>query len=80
MSEPRRYIRTVPAAEYVALRPQTLRAFRVRGGGPPFIRLSANRCAYDTRDLDVWLLARKTTNTARAVVPKADVVAQAVAP
>ncbi len=68
MSAPSRYLRTVPAAEYVALRPQTLRAYRVRGGGPPYIRLSANRVAYDVRDLDAWAEARKVRSTAGASV------------
>lgn len=58
-----RYLRTENAADYVCLRPQTLRELRVRGGGPDFIRIAPNRVAYAIADLDAWLEARKRKNT-----------------
>jgi hypothetical protein len=54
---------TSEAAELVRLRPQTLRSLRSKGGGPDFIRLAPNRCAYRTSDLEKWVESRKRRST-----------------
>ena len=65
MNETKRYLRTNDSARYVGLvSGQTLRRYRMTGGGPPFIVLSANRVVYDVSDLDSWMLARKRGSTA----------------
>ncbi len=54
---------TTEAAELVRLKPQTLRAMRSRGGGPRFVRLSANKCAYRVEDLREWVESRTRRTT-----------------
>ena len=51
----RRILRTLEAATYLGLSPSTLEKYRVRGGGPKFIRLGGRAVGYDLRDLDAWL-------------------------
>lgn len=46
------------AATYVAMSPAFLRSRRLRGAGPPFLRLG-RAVRYRTSDLDKWLLARR---------------------
>lgn len=55
-------LRTPAAADYMALSPRTLEAFRVRGGGPRYIQIG-RAVVYDTRDLDEWMAARKRDST-----------------
>jgi len=58
---------TVEAADYMHLSPRTLEDYRIKGGGPPFIRTGVGRRArvlYDLKDLNAWLLARKRGSTA----------------
>lgn len=54
---------TEEAAAYVRLKAQTLRNFRSRGGGPDFIKLARNRCAYRVSDLERWIESRRRTST-----------------
>ena len=42
------------AAKYLSLSPRTLRNWRVRGGGPPFVRISARCIRYRPEDLEAW--------------------------
>jgi len=56
-------VSTEEASELIRLRPQTLRAYRSRGGGPDFIRLAMNRVAYRTADLEKWIEQRKRRST-----------------
>ncbi len=51
----KRILRTLEAAEHVGLSASTLEKFRIRGGGPRFIRLAGRSVRYDVRDLDEWL-------------------------
>ncbi|MCH7666868.1 MAG: helix-turn-helix domain-containing protein [Acidobacteria bacterium] len=50
------------AADYVRLSPATLETYRIRGGGPVFVKLGA-RVVYQREDLDAWLAERKRTST-----------------
>ena len=45
------------AADYLGVQPATLRAWRSRRQGPPFIR--AGRIWYLREDLDVWIMSRR---------------------
>lgn len=50
------------AAEYLQLSPRTLEDYRMKGGGPVFIRLGVGRRApvlYDLVDLNAWLEKQK---------------------
>jgi hypothetical protein len=43
------------AAQYLAMRPCTLKAWRNRGKGPPFYRYSGRCVRYMRADLDAWI-------------------------
>jgi hypothetical protein len=69
-SSPGRYppalLSTADAADYLGLKPQTLRAWRVEGGGPPYIRFGAKgrgRVAYKISDLEAWVNRRRWPHT-----------------
>jgi excisionase family DNA binding protein len=53
------------AAEYVRLGVSTLNTYRVKGGGPVYIKMGAT-VRYDTEDLDVWLEEKKRQSTSAA--------------
>lgn len=55
-------LRTKQAAEYLDLRPVTLEAWRVRGGGPVFIKLG-KAVRYRREDLDAYIESRTRKNT-----------------
>jgi predicted DNA-binding transcriptional regulator AlpA len=42
----------------------TLRAWRCRGSGPPFLRLSARTVRYRRDQVDAWLRSREVERTA----------------
>ncbi len=46
---------------------RTLQEMRLRGNGPPFIRLGARRVGYDVRDLDAWVNSRRAASTSAEV-------------
>jgi predicted DNA-binding transcriptional regulator AlpA len=56
-------MRTPEAARYVALSESTLTKMRLRGDGPPFIKVGSRAVAYRTADLDAWLDARVRRST-----------------
>jgi hypothetical protein len=51
------------AARTLSVSPRTLRNWRVRGGGPPYVRISARCIRYRSGDLTAWANARLTTST-----------------
>jgi hypothetical protein len=56
------------AARGITIAPATLATKRVRGGGPLFVRLAANRVLYMPDDIDQWadaILLRKAGSTAQ---------------
>ena len=65
---------TDKAAAHLGLRPQTLRVWRVRGCGPPYVRLSGGprggRVVYRASDLDAWLAGRTFTSTSAETVAR----------
>lgn len=59
-------LNTVQAAKVLGRQPQTLRLWRLRGGGPRYLRLGNGvhaRVAYRPSDLDAWLRARTFVST-----------------
>ena len=56
---PRRLMTTAQAADYLTVTVAALRAWRVRGGGPPWIKLG-QAVRYDQNDLDAWLDEHRT--------------------
>jgi predicted DNA-binding transcriptional regulator AlpA len=56
---------TMRAAEFLGLSSSTLNKLRVRGGGPPYLKLG-RRVVYDTADLEAWSASRRRTSTSEA--------------
>jgi len=54
---------TRQAAEYLNLQPKTLSRWRIRGGGPKFIRVSPRCIRYRASDLDAWTAQRLRRST-----------------
>ncbi len=52
-------LNTAAAAAELGLSRRTLEAWRLRGQGPPFLRVGPRRVAYARRDLDAWLLRHR---------------------
>jgi hypothetical protein len=65
------YMDTKTLAELLGLAVQTLRIWRVSGGGPPYIRVGgsrAGRVLYKREDVEAWLLERRFPHTAAETV------------
>ena len=60
-------------AELLGLKPQTLRMWRLRGNGPPYIRLVGprGRVIYRASAVDEWLLSRTTGTIVGSLRPPA---------
>ncbi len=54
-------------AEWLGLRPQTIRKWRVRGEGPPYVRLGC-RVLYRRSDVEPWLEKRTYKHTSEEKV------------
>lgn len=52
-------------AQITGLSQSTLAKMRLRGDGPPYIKLGPRRVAYSTRDLNSWLDARRFNSTSQ---------------
>lgn len=50
------------AADLLALSPRTLQAWRVRGGGPSYIKLGS-AIRYDAEALTAWIAEQQRANT-----------------
>jgi predicted DNA-binding transcriptional regulator AlpA len=66
MAEPI-YLLTGKAAEHLGLAKSTLDKMRVRGDGPPFLRLSPRRIVYAVDALDQWARSREHQSTSEYV-------------
>lgn len=53
------------AADYLGLSPRTLQNFRVRGGGPDYVKLGARAVRYRLSDLDEFIEDRVRSNTSQ---------------
>lgn len=54
---------TRQAAEYLAYEVRTLESWRLRGGGPVFVRVSAKSVRYRLSDLEAWIEERLRKST-----------------
>lgn len=52
------------AAKLLGMTPRFLQARRVRGNGPPFIRISSRAIRYRVSDLENWVQDRLRASTA----------------
>ncbi len=62
---------TAELADWLHLKPQTIRKWRVVGGGPLYTRLGAypgGRIIYKRTDIEEWLKGRKKPHTAAEIV------------
>ena len=63
------HLTTIEAAARLRVKPQTLRAWRVRGGGPgPYLRVSRNRVIYPLESIEAWERSRLAHSTAEETV------------
>jgi len=62
----RTWLRNDPAAEYLGLKGQTLRRYRMDGKGPAFHRVGGGkgRILYSLDDLDRWIESHRVDPTA----------------
>lgn len=58
-----RLINETEAASFVGYTIRALQNWRVRGGGPRFVKISARSVRYRRRDLLEWIEARLQTST-----------------
>jgi predicted DNA-binding transcriptional regulator AlpA len=54
------------AAEFLGYSPRALQNWRLRGGGPRFVRVSARSVRYRRRDLIEWVETRIRSSTSDA--------------
>ncbi len=63
----RRYLRTDEAARYCGYSAATLETYRVRGGGPKYIKRGGcgtrGAVLYDIADLDAWMGTERRAST-----------------
>jgi predicted DNA-binding transcriptional regulator AlpA len=57
------------AADFVGYSPRALQNWRLRGGGPRFVRVSARSIRYRRRDLIQWAEQRLRSNTSDGATP-----------
>lgn len=55
MAQPKTYLNSEQAAEYLGISAATLKNWRKRGDGPPFIKVNARVISYIRCDLDAWM-------------------------
>lgn len=53
------------AAAYLCYSVRALQNWRVRGGGPNFVKVSGRSVRYTRRDLQTWIASKRVANTAR---------------
>lgn len=58
-----RLVREHEAADFLGYSVATLRNWRVRGGGPRFVKISSRSVRYRIADLIDWIEARTVGNT-----------------
>jgi predicted DNA-binding transcriptional regulator AlpA len=65
--QPQMLLTTPEAAALCRISKSTLEHARVRGDGPPFIRVGRKRIAYHRDALEAWLTGRQVTSTSVGV-------------
>ena len=61
--EPDALLRPREAAAFLGFTPRALEAWRQRGGGPRFVRVSTRAVRYRRRDLQAWAKRRLRRST-----------------
>lgn len=61
-----RWLSTKEAARYLGLRPSSLSALRIRGGGPPFSAALSRDPRYRLSDLQAFMETALVANTTQA--------------
>lgn len=61
-------LREADAARFLGFTPRALQAWRVRGGGPRFVRVSSRGIRYRHEDLIAWAEARLRSSTSEVDV------------
>ncbi|MCV6823163.1 MULTISPECIES: helix-turn-helix transcriptional regulator [Halocynthiibacter] len=56
------------AADYLCYSVRALQNWRVRGGGPLFIKVSGRSVRYTRRDLQKWIAEKRVANTSLSLV------------
>ena len=64
--EPDLYITEARAAEILSVNPRTLQQWRLRGGGPKYVRISTRCVRYRVGDLTRWMDERLRSSTSEA--------------
>jgi len=64
MSEP--LLTTTQAANQLAVSPRTMEDWRLRGGGPPFVKLGSRCVRYRMEDLEQFIADASCNNTGEA--------------
>lgn len=59
-----RLLSTSEAARFLAVDSGTVKRWRTKGGGPPYAKISANRCRYSLDALKKFVDERTRRNTA----------------
>lgn len=54
------------AAHYLRVSPRTLEDWRLKGGGPAFVKMSRRCVRYRRESLDAFAVAREVTSTTEA--------------
>ena len=62
---PETLLRQEEAAQILGLTPRALEAWRHRGGGPTFIKISGRCIRYRQSDLLKWIAERERTSTSQ---------------
>ena len=60
---PHLLLNEVRAAEFLSVNPRTLQQWRLRGGGPQFVKISTRCVRYRYADLIGWMEARLRSST-----------------
>ena len=61
--DPEALLDEAQAAAFLGFAPRTLQAWRQRGGGPLYVRISSRAIRYRRRDLIAWVEKRLVKNT-----------------
>lgn len=56
------------AAEFLGYTVRALQNWRLRGGGPQFVKVSARSIRYRRRDLNAWVETRLRSNTSEVEI------------
>jgi hypothetical protein len=64
------FLQTPDAAARLGFAASTLEKMRLRGDGPPYLRLSPRRIVYDADKLDSWARSREFNSTSEYAAAK----------